>query len=266
MPKTPGFYQSDGLNVETYDQQTAVEAAIDSDVQFYTEHARQIGDPVLELATGTGRVALALAEAGLTIVGLDSSEPMLRRAEARRAALPAPARDKAQFVRGDMADFRLDQQFALVLVAYRSFQALTSPADQRRCLSCIHRHLRTDGHLIINLFDPRLEWCVPDAAPRLQAGSFRHPVSGNLVKVETLRHTNDPMRQVLTEVWGFSELDEAGKVLRNEEEVLTLRWTHRQEMRYLFELTGFEVEAEYSDFHRSPPAYGREQIWLARAV
>ena len=48
--------------------------------------------------------------------------------------------------------------------------------------------------------------------------------------------------------------------------MLTLRWTHRQEMRYLFELTGFEVEAEYSDFHRSPPAYGREQIWLARAV
>ena len=72
------------------------------------------------------------------------------------------------------------------------------------------------------------------------------------------------MKQVLTELWRFTEINEAGDVLRQEEEVLTLRWTYRQEMRYLFELVGFEVEAEFSDFHGSPPAYGKEQVWVAR--
>jgi len=40
----------------------------------------------------------------------------------------------------------------------------------------------------------------------------------------------------------------------------------RQEMRYLFELTGFEVIAEYSDFFRAPPAYGKDQLWIVRKV
>ncbi len=43
-----------------------------------------------------------------------------------------------------------------------------------------------------------------------------------------------------------------------------MSWIYRREMRYLFELTGFEVLAEYSDFAKSPPAYGKEQIWVAR--
>ena len=61
-------------------------------------------------------------------------------------------------------------------------------------------------------------------------------------------------------------LDQAGKVLRQAFENLTLRWTYRQEMRYLLELTGFQIEAEYSDFAESPPSYGKEQLWLARRL
>jgi hypothetical protein len=41
---------------------------------------------------------------------------------------------------------------------------------------------------------------------------------------------------------------------------------HRYEMRYLLELTGFRVLAEYSDFKGSPPRYGAEQVWVAEAV
>jgi hypothetical protein len=53
-------------------------------------------------------------------------------------------------------------------------------------------------------------------------------------------------------------------VARHEEEMLSMRWTYRYEMRYLLELCGFDVQAEYSDFRRSPPAYGREHVWVAR--
>ena len=66
----------------------------------------------------------------------------------------------------------------------------------------------------------------------------------------------------MTEVWEFTELDDAGNALRREQETLRMRWTYRFEMRYLLEVSGFEVIAEYSDFRGSPPRYGAEQVWV----
>ena len=82
------------------------------------------------------------------------------------------------------------------------------------------------------------------------------------MKIEIVRLATDPVRQVLSERWRFREMDEAGNVLRQETEHLTMRWTYRQEMRYLFELAGFEIEAEFCDYAESPPAYGKEQLWV----
>jgi len=58
------------------------------DVAFYRDAAREFGDPILELGCGTGRITMALAEAGKRITGLDLSERMLERAvkNARRCA------------------------------------------------------------------------------------------------------------------------------------------------------------------------------------
>lgn len=265
MAEARSFYETLGLNVETYDELTGRGGpGVSGDVDFYVKHARQVGDPVLELGAGTGRVSWALAQAGFTVVGLELSPAMLRCAEAKAAAVPASVRERVRFVPGDMADFELHQTFPLAIIPYRAFQSLTSPADQRRALHCIHRHLDPGGRLIVDLFDPRLDSCVPDNPPTIPDESVRHPTTGNDVLVQVLSRTNDPVRQVLTEVWRFSETSAAGEVLRQEEEVLTLRWTYRQEMRYLFELTGFEVEDEFSDYAGSPPAYGGEQLWVVR--
>ena len=79
-----------------------------------------------------------------------------------------------------------------------------------------------------------------------------------------LRRRTEPLHQLMTEVWEFTELDEVGNTLRSERETLRMRWTYRFEMRYLLGVSGFEVEAEYSDFRGSPPAYAAEQVWVAR--
>lgn len=89
-------------------------------------------------------------------------------------------------------------------------------------------------------------------------------MTGNRVTIEILERANDPLTQTLRETWRFRELAGSGEILREEEECLALRWTYRWEMRYLLELSGYEVETEYSDFHGSPPAYRGEQVWVAR--
>jgi len=261
------FYARSSLNVESYDSQAqAVGPVLGGDVEFYLEQARRSGGPVLDLGGGTGRVAWPLAEAGFEVTSLDLSAPMLARSEAKRALASPAAQTRVDLVQADVRDFAVPTRFGLAIAPGRTFQMLLTPEDQRSALASIHRHLRPGGVLVLQLFDPLLEACAAfdGAPPDADRGTVVLPDSGHRVTRQVLRHTTDPLRQLLTQVWEFTELDDAGKALRREQETLRLRWTYRFEMRYLLEVSGFEVAAEYSDFRGSPPQYAAEQVWVAR--
>jgi hypothetical protein len=84
------------------------------------------------------------------------------------------------------------------------------------------------------------------------------------VLVQVLERINDLVSQCLTEAWRFTEFGSDNvRVVREEEEILKVRWTFRQEMRHLLRLCEFRVLAEYSDFEKSPPSCGKEQVWVA---
>lgn len=261
------FYAGDNLNVESYDSQAqAVHPVLAGDIEFYLDQARRSGGPVLDLGGGTGRVAWPLAESGFEVTSLDLSAPMLARSETKRALASPAAQTRVALVHADLRDFALPTQFGLAIAPGRTFQLLLTPEDQRAALATIHRHLRPGGVLVLQLFDPLLEACatfdgVPSNADR---GTVVHPASGHRVTRRVLRRTTEPLRQLLTEVWEFTELDDAGNALRRERETLRMRWTYRFEMRYLLEVSGFEVVAEFSDFRGSPPQYAAEQVWVAR--
>ena len=78
MADLDGFYRG-GIAVQTYDL-FVTSAATAGDTQFYCDCARRFGGEVLELGVGTARVAIALAEAGYNVTGLDLSPAMLERA------------------------------------------------------------------------------------------------------------------------------------------------------------------------------------------
>jgi SAM-dependent methyltransferase len=258
------FFSREGLLVEIYDVSFPSEIG---DVPFYVDLAGQTGGPALELGCGTGRVVWPLAEAGLHVVGLDLSAPMLRLAEAKRADHSEAVASRVRFEAGDMAHFDLPERFRFVYSACRAFQALLTPEDQRACLRSVHRHLEPGGLLVLNLFDPRLEWCADgEVKDPFAPDTFRHPETDHDVHVEIRCRRNDALSQVLFERWRLTERDAQGQTVRQVDEVLELRWTYRHEMRYLLELSGFDVEAEYSDFKKAPPKYAADQIWLARRV
>ena len=121
---------------------------------------------------------------------------------------------------------------------------------------------------MLQLFDPLLDACVASdgVPPNTDRGEVILPDSGHRVTRHVVHRTTDPLRQLMTEVWQYTELDDDGNALRRDQETLRLRWTYRFEMRYLLEASGFEVAAEYSDFHGSPPRYAAEQFWVARRV
>ncbi|MCA1444787.1 class I SAM-dependent methyltransferase [Ensifer sp. IC4062] len=262
MKTDPNAYYAGGLGVELYDLFTGG-GLLSGDVEFYLESARRFGGPILELGTGTGRVLIPLAREGHEVVGLDLSRPMLNLAAAKLREHPELT-NRVRLVEGDMTRFSLEQRFALALVPARSFQHVVTPEGQRMALSCIRQHLIPGGHLILDLFDPNFELFFGDineVSPR----EARHPGSGHVVRRTVVARHADAFRQTVHEALRFEELDTGGNVLACEETSWSLRWNTRQETAYLLELTGYEVVDQYSDFNRSPPDYGREQLWVARA-
>jgi ubiquinone/menaquinone biosynthesis C-methylase UbiE len=168
------FYEKAGsLFVEAYDAfYSSSGPNIAGDVAFYERVAREAGGPVLELACGTGRIALPLAKAGLHVTGVDRSDAMLTTARRKLAMLPASVQERLSLVDQDMSALSLGRRFGFVFVPFRSFQHLLTIDLQRKSLEAIRRHLEPAGRLALHLFDPRLDWLI-DA--HRSAGAFRHP-------------------------------------------------------------------------------------------
>lgn len=240
-------------------------AQIAGDTAFYAQLARETGRGVLEVACGTGRIALPLAERGFEVTGVDVSAGMLAIAQHKRAVLPAAARDRLTLIDQDMCELNLGRRFGLAFMAFRSFQALLTVDLQRKALAAIRRHVAPEGRLALHLFDPRLDLLVDE--------NTRHPTLDGIDPTtqrryvgEILRTRFDHLAQVRRDLWRYREFAPDGTALDTDTREMALRWTWRWELRHLLELCGFVVEAEYSDFVGSPPAYGKELIVVARVI
>jgi len=110
-------------------------------IAFWVRQAARFGGPVLDLACGTGLVALPLAQAGHDVTGTDLAAPMLAhaRAKARRAGL------RVDWVEADLRTLALPTRFALAILTGNAFQAMLTRDDQRALLATVRRHLAPGG-------------------------------------------------------------------------------------------------------------------------
>ena len=263
--KLPQHYQDGGPSVEFYDirETGGPGTLLDGDVEFYLAQARKTGGPILDLACGTGRVAFPLASAGFNVTGVDRAPGMITIARAKQRASRLT---NLRFVRGNMARFDLGRRFRLAFIAYRAFQHLLTMGEQRSCLIHVRRHLFRRGRLIVHLFDPRLEFCVPTSPPVIgKRPTAYDPVTRQDIGLEVTDRQTDPVTQTFSEIWRW-KVARDGAIVNTYDDLLQLRWIYRYEMRYLLELTGFKVRNEYSDFKGSSPKYGAEQVWVTEAV
>ncbi len=105
---------------------------------------------VLELGCGTGAHAALMAERGIAVRGIDLSATMLKRAEARRAAMPASVAARLSFGPGDVRTFRHDQQFDAIVSLFHVMSYQTTDDDLQSALRTAWHHLRPGG---VFLFD-----------------------------------------------------------------------------------------------------------------
>src|SRR5258706_7499137 len=114
------------------------------DIPFYLEQAVNYGDPILELACGTGRVTIPIAKSGFDITGIDISSGMLNSA----AVDAAEAGAKVNFIKGDIRSFELEKKFALIIFPYNAIAHLLDLKSVIACFLHVKKHLGKKGKFI----------------------------------------------------------------------------------------------------------------------
>ena len=190
------------------------------------------GGRVLELGVGTGRLAVPMAEAGLRVVGVDSSGGMLARLAERDRAGAVEA------VHGDMVDDLPDGPFDACLVAYNTIFNLLDAAGQRRCFAEVAARLAPRGVLVV-------EAIVPD--PDVEPGSRVdvRSMSADRVVLSVVDH--DPAEQRSS--GQFVELTESGGVRLRP---WSIRWASPDELDEMAAAAGLELAERSADMAGAP--------------
>jgi ubiquinone/menaquinone biosynthesis C-methylase UbiE len=209
-------------------------ADMTEDVQWYVSLAREAAEPIVELAVGTGRVAIPIArETGKRVIGIDRSPAMLAVAHERAAGLPVELRE------GDMRELALVESVELVICPFRSLMHVRTWAGKRQVFERVAAVLRPGGRFAWNVF------------------AFSPFVA---VEVEGKRETRGESWQEVRNVPADNRID-----LVRSEGVIPLWWMTRAEQEGLCDVAGLEVEALYGGFHRE--RYDEttlEMVWVAR--
>ena len=258
MTETKPLY-SDEWSAEVY---AHVSDPHQADVPFWLSLAERAGGPVLELACGAGRVLLPFAKAGYECTGLDLSPHMLRAFRRKLDAEPQDVSKRVHLVEHSMVEFELRQVFGVIFIANRSFQALLTRRDHRSCLESCARHLKPNGLLGIDVFNPRLDYLIAPGGMDHELDKLTVP-DGTPITVAS--HTDySLLEQNLRSTWRHEFTDADGRPQRRDY-VIDLHYFFRFEMEWMLEACGFEIEALYGDFERSPfTADSPEIIVVAR--
>lgn len=146
--------------------------------------AELAGDgPALELGIGTGRVALPLRALGLELNGIEASKNMLD--VLKRKAKP----DFIYVTHGNFSSFELGQKYSLIFVVFNTIFALTTQEEQLSCFASVGRHLKPEGHFLVEAFVPDLARFVGNQTIRVV------DISLGQLQLDASRH--DPATQTI---------------------------------------------------------------------
>ncbi|MHB8577089.1 MAG: class I SAM-dependent DNA methyltransferase [Dehalococcoidia bacterium] len=191
------------------------------------------GGPALELAIGTGRIALPLAARGVRVDGIDSSPAMVARLRAK------PGGDQISVTMGDFADVPVPGAYRLIYVVFNTLFNLLTQDDQVRCFQNVATHLSDDGSFVV-------EAGVPNFLQRLRNDQYvdAEAIEVNLVRLDVGRY--DPVTQ---------RLDESHVVLSRDGvrvHPIVTRYAWPSELDLMARIAGLRLKERWDGWNREP--------------
>jgi hypothetical protein len=191
------------------------------------------GGPALELAVGTGRVALPLAARGVVIDGIDFSTAMVTKLRAK------PGGDQIAVTIGNFADVPVPGTYRLIFLVFNTLFNLLTQDDQVRCFENVAPHLTADGSFVVEAF-------VPSYLTRLRSDQYvdAEAIGVDAVTLDVGRH--DPVKQLL---------EESHLVLTREGVRLfpiVCRYAWPSELDLMARIAGLRLKDRYGGWNREP--------------
>lgn len=215
--------------------------SVTEDVGFYVECALASGGPVVELAVGTGRIAVPIAEAGIDVIGVDSSPEML--AVAHQTAEAAGVADRLDLREGDVRTPPVDERVPLVICPFRSLLHMESEAEKRSALDAARALLAPGGTYVFDVFAP---------------------------SPEDIAETHDRWLEREPGIFERAVWDQGARTLSlsvrsgEDDATFALHWLSAPEWLRLLDRAGLEVEALYGWFDRRRHDGEEDMIFVCR--
>lgn len=247
------YYSAGSLSAAFYDVVTASDARLAGDIAIYAGLAKP-GGPVLELGVGSGRVAVALAEQGFAVTGVDIARSMLDQAEARRDGLPAEAAGRIELRLGDMTSLDLKRTFDVVICPYFGLAHVPVGAAWRNVFAVAARHLSEGGLAAFHLPLLELMRSAGPADPTAMVLDEPAPGGGRLRLYVRARRFRDDIGR-LEQVIDYEAVDARGAARPRSSERLAY---YMADPRPFAETAGLALD-------RAPiPLGGVGEIWVFR--
>lgn len=215
--------------------------SVREDVEFYVDHALASGGPVVELAVGTGRIAIPIAAAGVRVIGVDASPEMLE--VARRSAAAAGVAELVDLRVGDLREPPVAERVPLVVCPFRSLLHMETEDEKLRALRAAESLLEPGARFVFDVFAPSRE---------------------------DIEETNGRWLEREPGIWERADWDEATRTLSlsvRSGDVTTsfgLHWLSAPEWLGLLDEAGLEVEALYGWFDRRPYDGEEDLVFVTR--
>ena len=218
-------------------------ASVVEDIPFYVEEAKRVGGdgPIVELAVGTGRIAVPIAQAGVRVIGVDLSDGML--AVARAFAEEHGVQSLVDLRVGDLREPPVAERVQLVICPFRSLLHMRDEHEKLQALREAFDLLEPGGRLIFDVFAPSSE----DIAET--NGLWLEREAGIFERADWDEDTRTLRLSVRSDASAAS---------------MDLHWLSALEWRRLIDEAGFGVEALYGWFDRRPFKGGEDMIWACR--
>jgi SAM-dependent methyltransferase len=232
--------------------------AHDDDIDFYLNFVQVVGDPVLELGCGTGRLLAPIAESGYRIVGVDQSAAMLERA----AEATKRYSGLVSLHQGGMTD--LSQvpggPFGTIVIGLNGLLHLASAAEQRACLSAVKAALDPRGQVLIDVFNPTPETLRNLDQSLMLEGTWTKP-DGTRVDKFGSRRVLPASQTIATEIWyDLTGIDGTVKRIATS---FAMRYLSPSELELMLELAGFPEWQIYGSYDLDPLGDHSERILIA---
>ena len=227
---------------------------VKGDIPMYESLARSHTKDleILECGIGTGRIAIPLAQSGITVYGIDNSPCMLQSLGDKLENCAQEVQKRICFREADMRDFDLKRKFPFIYVPFSTFNYLLGIDEQKASLASIRKHLSAQGTLVLEILSFSLYsgLLVNDTHERFDK---KKPAPGSNKIIEYWKRASFDSANQLVREHRYFRYYSKGKLEHQDEVIWENRFFFLGEIMLLLEQSGFQIE---KDKERKDRIYG----------